>query len=176
MAGVTLLTGGARSGKSRRALDIASAYERRGYIATAEVCDAEMEARIEAHRKERGDSFRTVEEPIDPAGALERLAGYVDVVVIDCLTVWLGNLLHRESEGEGPIPEVRAFLDAIVSPPCDLVIVTNEVGMGIVPLNALARRFRDEAGTLNREVACLADTVILMVSGIPVTVKDNLHG
>ena len=169
---IALITGGGRSGKSRHALALARDYKKRAFVASAVALDAEMEARIVNHRKERGDAFVTVEAPIDPAAALRSLPPDVDVAVLDCLTVWLGNLMHERKVSEGSsCEEIEAFLELLKSPPCDLIIVTNEVGMGIIPENAMARTFRDLAGSLNQRVAAGADTVILMVSGVPVVVK-----
>ena len=167
----TLVTGGGRSGKSRRALEIALPRAAKAFIATAQALDDEMRARIEKHRELRGEEFLTVEEPFDLARAVRSLPGEIEVAVIDCLTVWLGNLVHRHEGEAQAFPEVPAFVELVRDPPCDLVIVTNEVGMGIVPANELARRFRDLAGTVNQAVAALADEVVLMVSCVPVVIK-----
>ena len=176
MKRVVLVTGGARSGKSRYALDLARRRDgKKVFIATAEPTDEEMRERIRRHRDSRGDAFETVEEPLDPGGAIRSLAADVEVALVDCLTVWLGNLMHRTAgtRRDGGLPQVASFLEAVRDPPCDLVIVTNEVGMGIVPHNDMARGFRDIAGGVNQEVAALADRVVLMVSGVPVVVKDG---
>jgi len=167
----TLVTGGGRSGKSRHALELALPREAKAFIATAQALDDEMRARIEKHREDRGGEFLTVEEPFDLAHAVRSLPDGIEVAVIDCLTVWLGNLVHRHEGEQGAFPEVPAFVEALRDPPCDVIVVTNEVGMGIVPANELARRFRDLAGTVNQAVAALADEVILMVSGVPLVVK-----
>jgi adenosylcobinamide kinase / adenosylcobinamide-phosphate guanylyltransferase len=174
MSTVTLLTGGARSGKSRRALELAREYSgKKAFIATAELVDDELRARIERHQAERGGDFATVEEPLDLAGALRALPADTSVAVIDCMTVWLGNLMHHNGEELEPYPEVADFIAAIESPPCDLLIVTNELGMGIIPANPMARRFRDIAGRLNQKLAARADRVLLMVSGLPLTLKGE---
>lgn len=178
MSRVILVTGGARSGKSRHALALALARPGpRAFVATAEPMDDEMRSRIECHRRERGSDFATVEVPRDLAGALGRLPAGTSVALVDCLTVWLGNLMARPGAaacGAGAeLPEVAAFLDALGRPPCDLVVVTNEVGLGIVPDNALAREFRDRAGRLNQAVAARADEVVLVVSGIPMVIKGE---
>jgi adenosylcobinamide kinase/adenosylcobinamide-phosphate guanylyltransferase len=172
----TLLTGGGRSGKSRRALELALPRNGKAFIATAEALDDEMRARIEKHRLDRGEEFLTVEEPFDLSGAVRSLPEGIEVAVIDCLTVWLGNLVHRHEGEAKSFPEVPALVELVRDPPCDLIIVTNEVGMGIVPANDLARRFRDLAGIVNQAVATLADEVVLMVSGIPVVIKNELAG
>jgi len=178
---VTLVTGGARSGKSRFARDLAARYlGRRAFIATAEAMDDEMRDRIRRHREERGELYATVEEPIDLAAALGRLPGDTEVAIIDCLTVWLGNLLHRRGQGGGgaelvDLPEVSAFLAAVADPPCSLVLVTNEVGFGVIPENALARRYVELLGRLNQDVAERAARVVLLVSGLPLALKGGLE-
>jgi adenosylcobinamide kinase/adenosylcobinamide-phosphate guanylyltransferase len=177
MSRITLVTGGVRSGKSAHALSLALGRQgKRAFIATAEPLDGEMRERIESHRRERGDAFLTVEEPLDPARSLRALPADVAVALLDCLTVWLGNLMHRGDGIDDAHPQVASLMELLKDPPFDLVIVTNEVGMGIVPHNDMARRFRDLAGRVNREVAALADEVILMVCGIPVTVKGATDG
>jgi adenosylcobinamide kinase/adenosylcobinamide-phosphate guanylyltransferase len=172
MKKITLITGGARSGKSRYALSLARKYRgKRAFVATAEPFDDEMRDRIMKHRKERGEAFITAEEPIDLRQAIDSLPGDVRVAVVDCLTVWIGNLMHKSDGADADYPEINHFLDLLDYPPCDLCIVSNEVGMSLVPENAMARRFRDLCGVLNQQVAERADRVVLMVSGIPVTVK-----
>jgi adenosylcobinamide kinase / adenosylcobinamide-phosphate guanylyltransferase len=175
-AELILLTGGARSGKSRHALDLAAGRAGpRGFVATAEPFDDEMRERIAAHRLERAPEYVTVEAPLALAPALT--AAVADhglaVAVVDCLTVWLGNLLHHRDlqDAHTPLPEVDALLTLLDHPPCDLILVTNELGMGIVPENPLARAFRDRAGWLNQEVARRAHYVTLLVSGCPLPVK-----
>jgi adenosylcobinamide kinase/adenosylcobinamide-phosphate guanylyltransferase len=169
---VTLVTGGARSGKSRHALALMEPYAKKAFIATAEAIDEEMRDRIARHQAERSGSFSTVEAPISLGEAIRSLPTDVEAAVVDCLTVWLGNLMHHYAEDEESLgARVEELLAALKKPPCDLVIVTNELGMGIVPDNALARRFRDLAGWLNQDVAALADDVILVVSGIPINLK-----
>jgi adenosylcobinamide kinase/adenosylcobinamide-phosphate guanylyltransferase len=170
---VTMLTGGARSGKSRRALELAGARSgKKAFVATATVTDEEMRERIEKHRAARGAEFLTVEAPVDLAGAIRGLPAEVEVAVVDCLTVWMGNLFHERGEN-GEFPEVAELLAVLEAPPCDLVVVTNELGMGVVPDNAMARRFRDLAGRVNQEVAARAGRVELLVGGLPLVLKDN---
>lgn len=173
MKRVILVTGGARSGKSRYALEFARTRGRKAFIATATACDEEMRERIAKHQAERSEEFLTIEEPFDLAGALQSLPGGTEVAVVDCLTVWLGNLMHRSGAAMEPPPEIDAFLDSLRNPPCDIIIVSNEVGMGIVPDNEMSRRFRDLAGALNVRVAKIADDVVLLVSGIPVHIKGT---
>jgi adenosylcobinamide kinase / adenosylcobinamide-phosphate guanylyltransferase len=170
---ILLVTGGVRSGKSSYALAAAEPYARRAFVATAVAIDKEMTRRIRRHQQERKGRFLTVEEPEDLAGALRSLSARTDVAVLDCLTVWLGNLMHCHGAARASFPELAAFLRALKKPPCDLIIVTNEVGFGVVPENAMARAFRDLAGTLNRQVAALATDVVLLVSGIPIFLKQD---
>ena len=169
---VTLVTGGVRSGKSRYALESTVSYDRKAFVATAVPLDEEMRERIAKHETERGDAFLTVEEPIDIGRAVNSLPKDIDVAVIDCVTVWLGNLMHRYGPGRDTFSEIESFLEALRNPSCDLTVVTNEVGMGIVPENSMARRFRDMAGNLNRTMANAADEVVLLVSGIPMVIKS----
>lgn len=170
---ITLVTGGCRSGKSRYALAQASAAQHPVFIATAQVYDAEMEARVARHKLERDPRFVTIEEPYDLAGTLRSLLPDTDIALVDCLTIWMSNLLCRpEATDESPA-EIDALLAVLRDPPCDIILVTNEVGMGIVPDNALARRYRDEAGFMNQCIAALADTVVFTVSGIPTIIKTQ---
>ncbi|MDI6774701.1 MAG: bifunctional adenosylcobinamide kinase/adenosylcobinamide-phosphate guanylyltransferase [Verrucomicrobiota bacterium] len=173
MKRVCLVTGGTRSGKSRFALERALRYSKRAFIATGLALDDEMRERIARHRAERADAFVTFEEPAELARAIRAIPAGTEVVVVDCLTLWLGNLMRRQAQGFPDCREAREFLDALRNPPCDLVLVTNEVGQGIVPDNALARAFRDAAGLLNQKAAELAQEVVLTVSGIPVTLKGE---
>jgi adenosylcobinamide kinase / adenosylcobinamide-phosphate guanylyltransferase len=160
---LVLVGGGARSGKSAFALARARrAGERRVYVATAEAGDDEMRARIARHRAERGSDLETIEEPLDLAGALRRSAA-ADVVVVDCLTLWLANRLLRDE----PPDAVLALLgEALAAPraPC-AIFVTNEVGMGIVPEGALARAFRDLAGRAHQHLAAVADEIHVAILG-----------
>ena len=175
MSRITLITGGARSGKSSFALFLGLRnYSKRAFIATAVPFDQEMKERVARHREERGGQFHTIEEPIDLPRVLTALPGGTDVGVVDCLTVWLGNLYHHFQDAEEKVRvQVDAFLDHLDHPVCDLILVTNEVGWGIVPENPLARSFRDMAGYLNRRVAQKAASVYLLCCGIPLTLKGE---
>ncbi len=168
---IILLTGGSRSGKSSYALELAEQYKKKVFIATAQAMDDEMKARISKHREERGESYQTIEEPLEVAKAIASIDDGNSVILLDCLTVWLGNLLYHLQTEEEREQRLSGFLKLLQSPPCDIIVVTNEVGMGIVPENELARKFRDAAGHLNQQVAKLADKVVFMVSGIPMTIK-----
>jgi adenosylcobinamide kinase / adenosylcobinamide-phosphate guanylyltransferase len=174
MHSLTLITGGGRSGKSAFALSRALGYESRVFIATAQPIDDEMRSRIDRHKQEREGSFITIEEPLDLAAALGRIPFESKAALIDCLAVWVGNLMHHRPSLEHEL--IDAFLAALEKPPADLIIVTNEVGMGIIPDNEMARRYRDLLGMVNQRVAVAAHEVILMVSGIPVVIKGADRG
>lgn len=174
MPNITLVSGGARSGKSALAFQWAlERSERRVFIATATAFDEEMNRRIQRHREERGTLFQTIEEPVCLARALSLTPSGTEVVVVDCLTVWLNNLLMCGEFQEESHPEIDAFVESLRSPPCDLLVVTNEVGMGLVPMTELGRLYRDVAGRTNQRVAALADNVVFMVSGLPLYVKGG---
>ncbi len=168
-ASLYLILGGARSGKSRYAesvIEAAPAPWR--YIATAEAQDAEMESRIRSHRERRGPGWETVKAPLELAAALDECPGGMPVLV-DCLTLWLGNLVL----GDDPVePAVDDLIAALARRRGLTALVSNEVGLGIVPDNRLARDFRDAAGILHQRVAACADHVHLVVAGIPVIVKE----
>lgn len=168
---ITFITGGARSGKSSFAMQEASKIKgRKAYIATAEALDEEMKERIERHKEERGNDWDTIEEPLRIADVIEKtIIGY-RVIVIDCLTLWLSNILHRNSNVE---KEIENLVNSLRSAQhaSHIYVVSNEVGMGIVPDNELAREFRDLAGMLNRNVAAISDSVYLITAGIPLKIK-----
>lgn len=169
---VTLILGGARSGKSRHAETICRKTGRALiYVATAEAHDDEMKARIAQHRADRAaDGWRTVEEPRDLAAVLLREVGPDTVLLVDCLTLWLTNHLLADADMDAEIDRLCAAVSAAAG---DVVLVANEVGFGIVPENKLARVFRDHAGRLNQRIAALADRVTLVVAGLPVQVKGS---
>lgn len=164
---LTLVLGGARSGKSRYAERlIVAAASRYRYVATAEAIDDEMTERIAAHRARRGEGWQTVEAPRDLVGALA--AQDQIATMVDCLTLWLSNLIMVDADIE---EETTRLENAVRQWRGELVLVSNEVGTGIIPDNALARRFRDAQGQLNQRMATCADRVVLMVAGLPVVVK-----
>ena len=166
-----LVLGGARSGKSRYAQAAAEAMPGElVYLATAQAFDDEMTQRIARHRDDRGPRWRTVEEPLDLAAAIGRKAGPTRTILIDCLTLWTSNLLLAERDMAAATADLIAALAAAPGP---VVLVSNEVGLGIVPDNALARRFRDAAGELNQAVAAAVDTVVLMSAGLPLILKGG---
>ncbi|MBZ9676013.1 bifunctional adenosylcobinamide kinase/adenosylcobinamide-phosphate guanylyltransferase [Mesorhizobium sp. ES1-1] len=165
---LTFIIGGARSGKSAHAETLAAALPSPWtYIATAQAYDDEMRERISLHRSRRGEGWVTVDAPLDLLGALGSLPDNRPVLV-DCLTLWLTNHMLAEHDLE---LECRRLADALSRPRGAWFVVSNEVGQGIVPDNALARRFRDAAGRLNQQVAAVADSVLLMVAGLPLKVK-----
>lgn len=171
MGGLTLITGGARSGKSSFALGEAlKAGGRRLFIATLEPLDAEMGKRVALHRAERGDGWDTREEPLELASLIGEIAGRYQAAVVDCLTLWLSNVMHSGKDVNKAIDELSASVEG-AKRTMHLYVVSNEVGMGIVPENEVARAFRDYAGLLNQRIAAVADEVFLMASGIPVKIK-----
>jgi adenosyl cobinamide kinase/adenosyl cobinamide phosphate guanylyltransferase len=169
---IVLITGGARSGKSRYAEERArEAGARRLYLATAEAKDDEMARRIAKHRERRGKEWMTVEEPIELSAELLRRRGEVDCALVDCLTLWLSNLMEQGEEAV--TKQVDELIDAMTLLDFHVFFVTNEVGSAIVPDNALARSFRDLVGWANQRMAQVADEVVLMVAGLPVFVKKD---
>jgi adenosylcobinamide kinase/adenosylcobinamide-phosphate guanylyltransferase len=173
MAGkITFITGGARSGKSGLAERLAHELDgKRAYIATAQALDPEMVARIEKHRQDRGKAWDTYEEPLAIAELLQKLSSRYDVVLLDCLTLWLSNIIAHTGDGDVISAHAEELIAAIRSFNGTLLIVSNEVGLGIVPDNPLARQFRDHAGLLNQKVAQVADEVYFTASGIPIKIK-----
>ena len=167
MTRIVLVTGGARSGKSALAETRTLALGTPAvYIATAQAFDNEMAARIRLHQDRRGPEWQTVQAPLDLAAALRETDRMPRLV--DCLTLWLSNLMLAERDWRPALKALEAELQRRTAP---VVLVTNEVGSGIVPENALARRFRDAAGRVNQQVASIADEVILAVAGLPLQVK-----
>jgi len=168
---IVFVLGGTRSGKSRYALSLAEPYGTKVFIATAQALDGEMAQRIKAHQRERGEAFRTIEEPYDLGRAVQALPPDTGVAVIDCLTVWLGNLLYKYGELPTQMREIDSLFETLQAPPCDLIIVSNEIGLGIVPGDKQSRRFRDVMGGINQRVAAMADEAVFMVSGLPLKLK-----
>jgi len=175
---IIFITGGARSGKSSFALKAGSGVKGpKAYIATAEALDDEMRERIEKHKVDRGDDWDTFEVPMQIADTLSEIKEKYGVVLVDCLTLWLLNIMHQKQNTEDEIiklvDELLNFknLSHATYLASQLFIVSNEVGMGIVPDNPLAREFRDLAGSLNQKIAALADEVYLVAAGIPIQIK-----
>ena len=180
MKGIYLITGGSRSGKSNYAQMLVEALPGpRAYLATCPIIDAEMAERVRRHREARGAAaWETIEEPVDLAGAINRAVAY-RVLLVDCLTVWVNNLIY-DAERRGEIFTEDAttlrchdLIAACGAFPGTVFFVTNEVGMGIVPENEVARRFRDCAGRCNQLIAAAAEEVTLVVSGIPLRLKEK---
>ena len=175
---IILITGGSRSGKSCLAREKALAYPRRIFLATAQITDAEMAKRIAQHQEERGPEFVTLEEPLHLADALRKNARKADVILVDCLTFWLNNLVYHWG-GESPFSsewiskEIQDFLKVLEERLVPLVLVTNEINMGVIAPDPATRRFVDQQAWLNQEVARRADEMILMISGFPQILKHS---
>ena len=175
MKKITFLTGGCRSGKSRYALELAQKFAggQQIFIATCMPFDEEMKQRVARHQKDRGKNWITLEVPIDLPEAIRENGSPGNVILVDCLTLWISNLLMQapeaaENEIIGSIDELEQSLQKVQ---CPIFLVSNEVGTGVVPENRLARKFRDIIGMLNQRVAACAHAVIWMVAGIPITIK-----
>jgi adenosylcobinamide kinase/adenosylcobinamide-phosphate guanylyltransferase len=168
---VALVLGGAASGKSAHAEAMAvQASPRAVYIATAEALDDEMRRKIEAHRTRRGGGWETVEAPLDLAEAIARHDGPGASILVDCLTLWLSNLLGAGRDAAAETDALVAVLDGIEG---RIVLVSNEIGLGLVPENALARSFRNLQGMLNQRVAAASDTVVFVAAGLPLALKGG---
>lgn len=176
---IIFITGGARSGKSAFALKEASMISgKKVYLATAHALDDEMRQRIEEHRRKRGDEWITYEEPLKIDDVIKKIEGKYSVIVIDCLTLWLSNLMYSNLNIK---EEIESLVDVLKNSELrslrkqglnsELVIISNEVGMGIVPENELARKFRDFAGTMNQKIAEISDEVYMVVTGLPIKIK-----
>lgn len=167
---LTLVLGGARSGKSRYAESLLAGAREKIYLATGQAGDDEMRERIRHHRESRGEAWLTVEEPMDLAGALIAHSRAGCPVLVDCLTLWLTNILLSGASVEA---EIDRLLHAAPALPGPVVFVANEVGLGIVPDNALARRFRDHAGFLNQRLAACCQRVVFLAAGLPLSLKET---
>jgi adenosylcobinamide kinase/adenosylcobinamide-phosphate guanylyltransferase len=169
MRRTVLVLGGARSGKSTFAESLAIGHKgSKFYVATSEIIDEEMRRRVELHVAQRGEGWRTIEAPLDLSGALAEASGDTSFVLVECLTIWINNLLYCDKNVEHELFRFRDVLRMIKG---TVVLVSNEVGLGIVPENPLARRFRDEAGRANQAIAQIADEVYLVAAGLPLALK-----
>ncbi len=168
-----LILGGARSGKSAYALRLSDSFDgQKAYIATAEALDAEMAEKIERHRKERGNEWKTIEEPIRIVQTIQNMGDQCNLILIDCLTLWLSNLLHLyDGDGKKVMENLEALIIQLEKTDSNIIVVSNEVGLGIVPDNPLARRFRDITGLANQRLAEIADEVTFVIAGRPMRLK-----
>lgn len=178
MINLTFVLGGCRSGKSGFALQTAGAIpaDERVFIATSIAFDDEMKARVARHCAERGPGWTTVEAPLALSEAIAENARTGRVILVDCLTLWISNLLLETGAPAAVEARIPHLIRALAQAPCPVVLVANEVGAGIVPENKLARQFRDLAGTANQAVAAAANQVVWVVAGIPVTIKPISAG
>ena len=174
MAKIIFITGGARSGKSSFAEKLASALGNNViFLATAEVLDKEMAARIKKHKSKRNSTWKTVEEPIN-INILNKFKNFEGAVILDCITLWLSNMIHKfgiEGAENRILEDIQMLLKTARTSRFTIIVVSNELGMGIVPENKLAREFRDIAGRCNQIIARMADEVYLMISGIELKIK-----
>lgn len=171
----TLVIGGCRSGKSSHALQLGEQTQglRKAFVATCQPLDTEMKSRVKRHQKERGEHWQTIEAPEHIVDAIKNHGPETDIMLIDCLTLWVSNLMAIHKTEDRIIQEIDKLHDAVQSPPCPIILVTNEVGTGIVPENQLARQFRDLTGWCNQKIASGCKEVIWMVAGIPVKIADR---
>ena len=165
--------GGCRSGKSSYALEMAQKFSgnKKVFIATCVPRDDEMQLRVARHQQERSRHWHTVEAPLHLAEAIVEAGGKASVLLVDCLTLWVNNLLMENYDSEQILDQVQSLTRAVSSVTCPVILVSNEVGTGIVPENKLARLYRDLVGSTNQAVAACVDQVIWTVAGIPVTIK-----
>jgi adenosylcobinamide kinase/adenosylcobinamide-phosphate guanylyltransferase len=173
---ITFVIGGCKSGKTRFAQHLAESmpHAPRVYVATCRPEDEEMRRRVARHQAERGDRWVTEEVPVRLAEVLPRLRAEAGVILIDCLTLWVSNLMLADGTAEEVCARAGDLIRRLTPEGCPVVIVSNEVGTGIVPENALARAYRDAMGSVNQQMAVCADIVVHMVAGIPVAIKGTL--
>lgn len=168
---VILIVGGARSGKSHYGEKLVEQSGKKPvYLATAEARDDEMLDRINVHQQRRSDHWQTIEEPFEIAEIIEEMAAPDTIILIDCLTLWLSNLMTEQKDVASALKRLLICLENTKGP---VILISNEVGLGIVPDNALARSFRDEAGRINQAVASTASDVLFMVAGLPICLKKK---
>ncbi|NOX33582.1 MAG: bifunctional adenosylcobinamide kinase/adenosylcobinamide-phosphate guanylyltransferase [Deltaproteobacteria bacterium] len=172
---ITFVVGGCRSGKSSFALDQANmtARENKYFIATSVPTDSEMEKRVEKHQQERGENWHTIEEPVRIHEKINQCSQKAGVILVDCLTLWVSNLLFHSNDQAQFDKAVKDLEISLNKCECPVFLVSNEVGTGIVPENKLARQFRDLAGFVNQRVAKIADRVIMTVAGIDIQIKPG---
>ncbi len=169
---VIFVTGGCRSGKSQFALNYANRhFSAKTYLATCEVLDEEMARRVEHHKMARGLEWKTIEESVRVVDQIEQVQDAAEVILVDCITLWISSLLMKWDDDNRIMNEVERLTNILRKGRVFFILVSNEVGMGIVPADGLTRRFRDLAGMANQKIAGAADTVVFMVSGIPIFLK-----
>ena len=174
--GCLLIIGGAKSGKSRISLDICNALgKKKIFLATAQAFDEEMRDRIDRHRRERGKDWTTIEEPMEILKKIKESDTEDSVILVDCLTLWINNLFMKYGDSPQPVQKsIEELIQGLGQIKGVVILVSNEVGMGIVPENDLARVYRDMAGSLNQRIAALAKKVVAVIAGIPVVIKDKV--
>ena len=171
MAKRIMITGGIKSGKSSYALELADGYKgEKTFLATARAFDDEMAEKIERHKAERSDDFKTIEEPVEIGKTVSKVN--TPVLIIDCITIWLSNLFFETDEAQRDL-HINEFLKEINGSKMDLIIVTNEVGGGIIPESKVSREYQSELGKLNQKIAKLCEEVYLLVSGVAVKIKEQ---
>jgi adenosylcobinamide kinase/adenosylcobinamide-phosphate guanylyltransferase len=176
MKQIIFVTGGCRSGKSRFALEYANTYfKSKIFLATAPALDDEMKKRIKAHQEARGPEWGAMEEQTEIAKAVASVETNYEVILLDCMTLWLSNLIMAGEQESQIFSRTEAFIEAIQKIPQSVIIVSNEVGYGIVPVNDVARHFRDIMGTVNQRLAACADVVVWTVVGLPQVLKGKLR-
>jgi len=171
----TIVIGGCRSGKSSYALDQANLVSGKSkyFIATSVPTDSEMDKRVQTHQQERGKDWITIEEPVRIHEKINEYSSKAGVILVDCLTLWVSNLMFESTDLTGIEAAVKDLEASLESCQCPVFLVSNEVGQGIVPENMLARQFRDFAGFVNQRMARFADTVVMTVAGIDVQIKPK---
>ena len=174
LKGCMLVTGGAKSGKSRIALDFCNSLDKnRVFLATAQAFDREMTERIRRHKEERGSGWSTIEEPLNVAEAISSVDNKDTVILFDCFTLWLNNLyMKHKKDHDAAVNKINNLLALLTNVQGMIVVVSNEVGMGIVPDNELSRRYRDDAGSANQRIARISEKVIAVIAGLPLVLKD----
>ncbi len=175
MAKIILILGGARSGKSTYAIELAR-KNKVAFIATCQALDNEMAERIKLHKKTRPGDWQTFEEPYKISPLLNKIGAKFEVILIDCLTLLVSNLMLKGMKGDDIIKEIKSILVVLNKIKAKAIIVSNEVGLGIVPITKLGRGFRDIAGKVNQVVAAESDELFFMISGIPAKIKGKKYG
>jgi adenosylcobinamide kinase/adenosylcobinamide-phosphate guanylyltransferase len=176
MKQIIFVTGGCRSGKSRFALEYANKhFKSKMFLATAPALDDEMKKRIKAHQEARGPEWAAMEEQTEIAKAVAAVKTNYEVILLDCMTLWLSNLIMAGEPESQIFSRTETFIEAIQKIPQSIIIVSNEVGYGIVPVNDIARQFRDIMGTVNQRLAACADVVVWTVVGLPQVLKGQLQ-